>query len=129
MNTQASSLSKALVVIVLTAMITAVFTFYYGKSYQQNADKIYRDSLQRSVISLQDTINRKQAIYKGLNSKYLSILGQLKQKKVEYIYINEKYDKMANVVSSMPADDQIKFFANWVSKADTTGQRQYSSNN
>jgi hypothetical protein len=118
-TSKTSNLVKLLVVACLMIACTAVFTFFYGKKYQAGTDQVYRDSLTAVNKSLLDTVHKRDTVILVINSKYLKALADLSNKKVEYVSINKKYDKIDSVVRDMPVDDQVKFLANWVSQADT----------
>lgn len=114
-----SNVKKILAVALIVIICTALFMFFYGKDYESAQHKRYTDSLNANSDMLKKKLALSDSSYTVLNSKYLTALKQLETQKVNYVNIDKKYDQIADVVSVMPTDDQLRFFADWISKADT----------
>lgn len=124
---RSKELKKIWGVCIALILVTAVFAFFYGKSYQEKHDSTEMVKAGTRNEQLEKQIKVSQDSIRALQQITLDLIAQLKIKKVEYSKIETKYEKIDSLIRTLPFDGDVRLLADWLSKSDSLQRRHGSS--
>jgi len=112
---------------------SAIFAFYLGKRFQDEAHKALETKVeqerQKERSELSEKIKQRDVQLAKISEHEYILERQLKEREKEYARIDKKYDRKTDSIITLPMDAKVKFFADWLSEVDSTQWRHADSNN